>query len=570
MNLLTNPTILKQDSSNDMSSRLTQSAAWKALQSHFDDVKDIHMRQLFEDNPNRFDEFSLQFNNLLLDFSKNRITQKTMKLLYDLAEQSGISEWSERMFTGEAINHTEKRAVLHTALRNRGNKPVFVDGEDVMPQVNMSLEKMRLFSDSIRTRQWRGFTDQPITDVVNIGVGGSDLGPVMVTEALRPYAIHDIKMHYVSNVDESHIWDTLERLKPATTLFIVVSKSFTTQDTMLNANTAIKWLKNSIDDPEDVSKHVVAATDNIEAAVKLGIGVENIFSMWDWVGGRYSLWSSVGLSICISIGMDNFEKLLQGAFEMDQHFRTAPLEENLPVTLALIGIWYNNFFGTETHAVLPYDQHLHLFSDYLRQADMESNGKRIDRDGNIITDYSTGPIIFGQLGITGQHAFYQLIHQGTKLIPADIIASVSSYFCIREHHRILMSNVFAQTEAFMRGKTEQEAIEEMKAVGASDEEIERLLPHKVFPGNKPTNTIMYKVLSPRTLGSLVALYEHKIFVQGIIWKINSFDQWGVELGKQLAKGVLDDLQGEEAISSHDSSTNGLINYYKSLRHTDNE
>jgi glucose-6-phosphate isomerase len=569
MNLSTNSTIPDQEKNNDMST-LTQSKAWKALVQHFDDIKDVHMRQLFDEDPNRFDEFSLKFNNFLLDFSKNRITKETMKLLYELARQAGVNEWTHRMFSGEAINNTEDRAVLHTALRNRGNRPVMVDGKDVMPEVNVSLEKMRVFSEAIRTRQWRGYTGQPITNVVNIGVGGSDLGPVMVTEALKPYAIHDIRMHYVSNVDESHIWETLEKIKPETTLFIVVSKSFTTQDTMLNADTAIKWLKKSIENHDDIAKHVVAATDNIEAAVKLGIGVENIFTMWDWVGGRYSLWSAVGLSIAISIGMDNFEKLLQGAFEMDDHFRTAPLEKNLPITLAMIGIWYNNFFGTETHAVLPYDQHLHLFADYLRQADMESNGKRVDRDGNTISDYSTGPIIFGQLGITGQHAFYQLIHQGTKLIPVDIIAPISSYYCIREHHRVLMSNVFAQTEAFMRGKTEQEAIAEMQQQGSSEAEIAKLLPHKMFPGNKPSNTIIYKVLSPRTLGSLIALYEHKIFIQGIVWNINSFDQWGVELGKQLAKGVLTELQDEEVISSHDSSTNGLINYYKSLRHMENE
>ncbi|VAW92836.1 Glucose-6-phosphate isomerase [hydrothermal vent metagenome] len=569
MNSVTNSKISNQEDMTN-SCELTHSKAWKALAAHFDDIKHVHMRQLFEENSDRFTEFSLQFKNLLLDYSKNRINKTTMTLLYDLAEQAGVKEWTERMFNGEAINHTENRSVLHTALRNRDNKPVYAAGEDVMPRVNASLEKMRAFSEAIRTRKWRGYTNQPIKHVVNIGVGGSDLGPVMVTEALKPYALHDIQMHYVSNVDESHIWDTLARLKPETTLFIVVSKSFTTQDTMLNAATAIKWLKKSIEDPADIEKHVVAATDNIDAAVKLGIGVDNIFSMWDWVGGRYSLWSAVGLSIAISIGMDNFEKLLEGAFEMDTHFRTAPLEENLPVTLAMLGIWYNNFFGSETHAVLPYDQHLHLFSDYLRQADMESNGKRVDRDGNIINNYSTGPIIFGQLGITGQHAFYQLIHQGTKLIPADIIAPISSYHCIREHHRVLMSNVFAQTEAFMRGKTEQEAIDEMRQNGASPEEIAKLLPHKIFPGNKPSNTIIYKVLSPRTLGNLIALYEHKIFVQGVVWNINSFDQWGVELGKQLAKGVLSDLQDDNQITSHDSSTNGLINYYKSLRHTDNE
>jgi len=538
--------------------------AWQALETHFANVSAQQMRELFAADPQRFEKFSVQFNDLLFDYSKNRVTEETMSLLMELARQTDVTGWIERMFTGEKINHTEQRAVLHTALRNRSGNAVKLDGEDVMPDIQAVQKQMRELTEAIRTRQWRGYTGQPITDVVNIGVGGSDLGPVMATEALKPFAIRDLGIHFVSNVDENHIWDTLEPLKPETTLFIIVSKSFTTQDTLVNANTARDWFLKTADDKKALAQHFVAVTDNIDASTEFGIKQENIFKMWDWVGGRYSLWSAVGLSTAIAVGMDHFEEMLQGAYEMDEHFRTTPLEKNIPVIMALLGIWYNNFFKAQTYAVLPYDQHLRYLPAYLRQTDMESNGKRIDRQGERV-GHSTGPVIFGQLGITGQHAFYQLMHQGTKLIPADIIAPVSSHHCIREHHRILMSNVFAQTEAFMKGKTEQEARAELEAEGLSGDELEKLLPYKIFPGNKPTSTILFKTLTPKTLGALIAMYEHKIFVQGVIWNINSFDQWGVELGKQLAKTILPELDGEISVTSHDASTNGLINYYKKLR-----
>jgi len=545
-------------------SKLTQSTAWQALQSHFEEIRDLHMRDLFAEDPDRFNRFSLQLDDLLFDFSKNRITDKTVKLLCQLAEDCKVPTWIEKMFAGEAINHTEQRAVLHIALRNRNNHAVKTDGHDVMPDVRAMLGKMRHFSEQIRSRQWRGYTDQPITDIVNIGVGGSDLGPLMASEALHPYAIHDLKMHFVSNVDENHISDTLETLKPETTLFILASKSFTTRDTLVNAHTARKWFLKTAADNAAIGKHFVAVSNNTSAAIDFGIQPDNIFKMWDWVGGRYSMWSAVGLPIAISIGMDKFEELLQGAHEMDEHFRTAPLEKNMPVILALLGIWYSNFFKSQAYALLPYDQHLRYLPDYLRQADMESNGKRIDREGNVV-DYDTGPIVFGQLGITGQHAFYQLMHQGTKLIPADIIAPISNMQCIRSHHRLLMANVFAQTEAFMRGKKEEEARAELEAEGVSEDLIKILLPNKIFPGNKPTNTLLFKTLNPLSLGRLIALYEHKIFVQGIIWNINSYDQWGVELGKQLAGTVLEELEDHNEVTSHDSSTNGLINYYKRSR-----
>jgi len=545
-------------------SKLTQSTAWQALQSHFEEIRDLHMRDLFAEDPERFSRFSLQLDDLLLDFSKNRITDKTVKLLCQLAEDCQVPAWIEKMFAGDSINHTEQRAVLHIALRNRNNQAIKTDGQDVMPDVRAMLGKMRQFSEQIRSRQWRGYTEQPITDIVNIGVGGSDLGPLMATEALRPYAIHDLNMHFVSNVDENHISDTLETLKPETTLFILASKSFTTSDTLVNAHTARKWFLKTAADNAAIGKHFVAVSNNTSAAIDFGIQPDNIFKMWDWVGGRYSMWSAVGLPIAISIGMDHFEQLLQGAHEMDEHFRTAPLEKNMPVILALLGIWYSNFFKSQAYALLPYDQHLRYLPDYLRQADMESNGKRIDRDGNVV-DYDTGPIVFGQLGITGQHAFYQLMHQGTKLIPADIIAPISNMQCIRGHHRLLMANVFAQAEAFMRGKTEDEARAELEAEGLTKDLIEILLPNKIFPGNKPTNTLLFKTLNPLSLGRLIALYEHKIFVQGIIWNINSYDQWGVELGKQLASNVLAELEDHNEVTSHDSSTNGLINYYKRSR-----
>jgi glucose-6-phosphate isomerase len=539
--------------------------AWQTLVQLAGDMQDMHMRDLFDRDPQRAERFSLSLDDFLLDFSKNRITEQTLQQLLELAEQCDLGDWIERMFQGEVINHTEQRAVLHTALRASDEEPILVDGKDVLPEVKAVLLQMRELSEAVRSRRWRGYTGQPITDVVNIGVGGSDLGPLMACEALRPYAIHDLRMHFVSNVDENHILDTLESIKPETTLFIIASKSFTTRDTLVNARTAREWFLQITGDESAIERHFVAVSDNVPATLEFGIPESNVFRMWDWVGGRYSMWSAVGLSIAISVGMDNFEALLEGAREMDHHFRTSPLDRNMPVIMGLLGIWYNNFLGAQTYAVLPYDQHLKYLPDYLRQMDMESNGKSVDRQGKPITDYETGPVLFGQLGITGQHAFYQLMHQGTKFVPADIIAPITSWHCIRSHHRTLMSNVFAQTEAFMRGKTEDEARADMQAQGLEESEIERLLPYRVFPGNKPTNTILFHTLDPRTLGRLIALYEHKVFVQGVIWNINSFDQWGVELGKQLASKILPELEGNTPVDSHDVSTNSLINYYKSLR-----
>ncbi len=543
---------------------ITESSTWKALQSHFETLRERHMRDLFAEDGGRFERFSLRCGDLLLDYSKNRITDETMRLLFALAREAGLADWIERQFRGEKINHTENRAVLHTALRNRSGEPVLLDGQDVMPEVRAELEKIRRLAEAVRQRQWRGVSGQPITDVVNIGIGGSSLGPEMATDALRPWGIHDMRFHFVSNVDENHIMDTLEVLKPETSLFIISSKSFTTQDTMLNANTARKWFLKSVDDVSAIDRHFVAVTANTRAAVEFGIAEENVFRMWDWVGGRYSLWSAIGLPIAISIGMDHFEAMLEGAHEMDRHFRNTPFEQNIPVVLALLGVWYNNFFGAQTQAVLPYDQHLSRLPAYLQQADMESNGKYVDRAGREV-DYQTGPIIFGEIGIAAQHAFYQLIHQGTKLIPADFLVSITDYHCIKEHHRVLMSNVFAQGEALMKGKTAAEAEAELRGQGLADDAVRALLPYKVFKGNKPTNTIMFRQLDPRTLGKLIAMYEHKIFVQGVIWNINSFDQWGVELGKQLAVTIQHELDDAQAVSSHDASTNGLINYYKQLR-----
>ena len=545
-------------------SKLTTSAPWQALQTHFEQIHGLHMRQLFSDDPGRFSRFSLQLDDLLLDYSKNRITDQTIELLMQLARECDVPGWITRMFDGDTINHTEHRAVLHVALRNRSNRPIKVQGQDVMPEVNAMLDKMRNFSEQLRSGQWRGYSGKKITDIVNIGVGGSDLGPVMATEALRPYASRELRMHFVANVDENEITDVLAMLDPQTTLFIVVSKTFTTQETLTNAETARNWFLETNPDTSAITHHFVAVSNNTAAASKFGIHPDNIFKMWDWVGGRYSLWSTVGLAIACAVGMDNFELLLQGAHDMDEHFRTAPLEQNMPVVLGLLGVWYNNFFNAQTYALLPYDQHLRYLPDYLRQADMESNGKRVDRDGQPV-DYTTGPIVFGSVGISGQHAFYQLIHQGKKLIPADIIAAAIDKQSLPKHHNILMANVFAQAEAFMRGKTEQEARAELEAEGLSGEALESLLPYKIFSGNKPSNVILFRTLDPRTLGRLIALYEHKFFVQGIIWNINSFDQWGVELGKQLAKTVLNELQGDETVTSHDNSTNALINHYKHLR-----
>jgi glucose-6-phosphate isomerase len=547
-------------------STLTQSPAWQELQIHFKQVADKHMRQFFEDDPSRFDKFSLRFNDFLLDYSKNRITSQTMRLLFDLARQAEVEAWREKMFNGEKINFTEDRAVLHIALRNRSNRPIKVDGKDVMPGVNAVLAHMREFSEAVRSGKWLGFTGKPIRDVVNIGIGGSDLGPVMVTEALKPYSAPNLTAHFVSNIDGTHIVETLKKCDPQTTLFIIASKTFTTQETIVNAQTARQWFLDTAKNPAAIAKHFVALSTNAKEVAKFGIDTKNMFEFWDWVGGRYSLWSAIGLSIAVDIGMDHFEQLLQGAFDMDEHFRSTPLEQNLPVVMALLGIWYNNFFGASTHALLPYDQYMHRFPAYFQQGDMESDGKSVDRDSQRV-DYSTGPIVWGEPGTNGQHAFYQLIHQGTKLVPCDFLAPVESQNPIGEHHPILLSNFFAQTEALMKGKTESEVRAELVAAKTPEPELEKLIPHKIFEGNRPTNSILFQKLTPTTLGSLIALYEHKIFVQGIIWRINSFDQWGVELGKQLAKAIQPELPGPEKVSSHDSSTNGLINYYKGHRPT---
>jgi len=545
-------------------SQLTKSESWMALAEHFNQMKDIHMRDMFENDKKRFEKYSLRLNDILYDFSKNRINDETVGLLYQLANEAEVPEWIEKLFSGEKINHTEDRAVLHTALRDNGDKPVFLDGIDIKQEIKEEREKVKKLAESIRTRQWRGAKNQAITDVVNIGIGGSHLGPLMVTEALKSHSLHDINIHFVSNIDENHINDTLEYLNPETTFFIVASKTFTTQDTMVNAETARQWYINKLGSEEFINRHFSAVTSNIALAKEFGIDEHNIFKMWDWVGGRYSLWSAIGLSIVIAIGSEQFDELLEGAYEVDQHFRHAPLEKNIPVMMALLGVWYNNFFDAQSMAVLPYDQHLHQFPAYLQQADMESNGKYVDRDGNDV-DYTTGPVIFGEIGIAGQHAFFQLLHQGTKLVPADILAPVSSFRCIARHHRALMSNVFAQTEALMKGKSNEEAYSELKSSGFDEEKIKKLLPYKIFPGNRPTSTLLFDTLDPKTLGSIIALYEHKIFVQGIIWNINSFDQWGVELGKQLASNILHELDDTEEVNTHDGSTNGLINYYKHRR-----
>ncbi len=542
-------------------SKLTESSAWVALQAHFESIALVHMRELFADDPGRFDRFTLRFKDILLDYSKNRITDETMKLLRDLARQAELGSWTERMFTGEKINTTEDRAVLHVALRNRSNRPILVDSHDVMEDVNRVLAHMREFTDSVRNGDWLGYTGERIRDVVNIGIGGSDLGPVMVTEALKPYGSDDLSVHFVSNIDGTHIAETVKHLDPATTLFIVASKTFTTQETITNAQSARRWFLAAAGDESAVAKHFVALSTNAEEVQKFGIDTANMFEFWDWVGGRYSFWSAIGLSIALYIGMDNFEEILAGGHEMDEHFRTAPLEENLPATLGLVGLWYNNFFGSQTHAILPYDQYMHRFAAYFQQGDMESNGKHVSRDGKTV-DYSTGPVIWGEPGTNGQHAFYQLIHQGTKLIPCDFLAPIETQNALGDHHKILLSNYFAQTEALMRGKTEDEVRRELTAAGLSGDALKRLVPHKMFAGNRPTNSIMFKRLTPSTLGSLVAMYEHKIFTQGIVWNINSFDQWGVELGKQLAKAILPELKAAGTVSSHDCSTNGLINYYK--------
>ncbi len=523
------------------------------------------MRDLFKDDPARFDKFSLRFEDILLDFSKNRVTEETISLLRALATQADLKGWTEKMFTGQKINTTEDRAVLHVALRNRSNSPIYVDGKDVMPAVNAVLKHMRQFSDAVRSGVWKGYTGKAITDVVNIGIGGSDLGPVMATEALKHYAQPGLNVHFVSNVDGTHIVETTKSLNPETTLFIVASKTFTTQETITNATSAREWFLATAGDVKHVASHFVALSTNEKEVSKFGIDTKNMFEFWDWVGGRYSLWSAIGLSIAVYIGMDNFEAMLDGAHAMDLHFRDTPLEQNLPATLGLIGLWYNDFFDAQTVAILPYDQYMHRFAAYFQQGDMESDGKSVTKSGQRITDYQTGPIVWGEPGTNGQHAFYQLIHQGTKMVPADFLAPIESQNPIGKHHPILLSNFFAQTEALMKGKTATEVRAELTKDGLTGEKLEKLVPHKVFEGNRPTNSILFQKLTPRTLGSLIALYEHKIFTQGVIWNINSFDQWGVELGKQLAKAILPELEASGRVSTHDSSTNGLINYYKDRR-----
>ncbi|MBY0426723.1 MAG: glucose-6-phosphate isomerase, partial [Cytophagales bacterium] len=485
---------------------LTQLSSWKNLQDHYGDIKDVHMRKLFEHESNRFEKFSVRFNDILLDYSKNRITEKTLSMLFSLATESGLKEKTEKMFSGEKINNTEGRSVLHIALRNRSNRPIIVDGKDVMPEVNAVLAQMKSFCEKVRSGSWKGYTGKSITDVVNIGIGGSDLGPYMVTEALKPYSKRDLNVHFVSNVDGTDISEKLRKVNPETTIFIIASKTFTTQETISNANTAKAWFLDKAKDQAAVAKHFVALSTNGDAVSKFGIDTANMFGFWDWVGGRYSLWSAIGLSIALSIGFENFEELLTGAHEMDVHFQNTPYEKNLPVILAVLGIWYNNFFGAESHAILPYDQYLHRFPAYFQQGDMESNGKGVTRDGSKV-NYSTGPIIWGEPGTNGQHAFYQLIHQGTKLIPCDFLAPVQTQNPIGDHHPILLSNYFAQTEALMKGKTEAEAREELVKSGLSGDALEKLVPHKVFPGNRPTNSIFFKKLTPKVLGSLIAMYE---------------------------------------------------------------
>ncbi len=542
----------------------THTQAWKKLEKHFDTAKGLQLKELFEKDKNRFANYSLKFEDFLIDYSKNIITEETLTLLLDFAKEVKLEQAITDMFNGDKINQTEGRAVLHTALRNQSDRKILVDGKDVMPEVRNVLNKMKSFSNQIISGNWKGYSGKPISDIVNIGIGGSDLGPLMVTEALRPYKKENISVHFVSNVDGTHIAETLKNLNQETTLFLVASKTFTTQETMTNAFTARKWFLEAAQNEEHIKKHFAALSTNKKSVEAFGIDSNNMFEFWDWVGGRYSLWSAIGLSIACTVGFENFEKLLLGAHRMDEHFRATPFDKNIPVILALIGIWYNNFFGADTEAILPYDQYLHRFAAYFQQGNMESNGKYIDRNGKKV-EYQTGPIIWGEPGTNGQHAFYQLIHQGTKMIPCDFIAPANSQNPIGDHHQKLLANFFAQTEALMKGKTKAEVIAELKKAGKSDSEIAFLAEFKVFEGNKPTNSIIFDLLTPETLGSLIAMYEHKIFVQGVLWNIFSFDQWGVELGKQLANQILPELQNEKLVDSHDSSTNGLINSYKAMR-----
>ena len=542
---------------------INETPAWLQLEAHYQQIRLVHMRKLFAEDPERFARFHVQFNDILLDYSKNRITDKTFELLINLARQANVERWRDKMFAGEHINVTEDRPALHTALRNRSGKPVMVDGRDVMPDVLRVLDKMRDFSTQVRSGQWRGYNGERIKSIVNIGIGGSDLGPQVVCESMKPFAQRGLKAYFVSNADATHLVETLKLVEPESTLFVIVSKSFTTQETMLNAHSARKWFMKLVGNEQAIKRHFVAVSTNIPATTEFGIDPDNVFEFWDWVGGRYSLWSAVGLTIALYLGMDHFEDLLQGAYEMDEHFKSAPLEQNMPVILAMLGIWYNNFFDAQSHAIMPYSQYLQRLPAYLQQLDMESNGKTIDREGERV-NYLTGPIIWGESGTNGQHAFFQLLHQGTKPVPSDFLIPALSQNPLGLHHRVLFSNCLAQTRALMLGKKYSEAVDEMKAQGMSDEEIEEVLPHKVFEGNKPSNTIMFKKLNPKTLGSIMAMYEHKVFVQGIVWDINSFDQWGVEYGKVLAGEIQKDLAQPGDVDNHDASTNGLINYRKAI------
>jgi glucose-6-phosphate isomerase len=541
----------------------TNTTAYQNLSDHYSEIKDEKLRDLFAGSTSRFEDFSIAFNDILLDFSKNRINKTTIKLLTDLAKETGLKEAIKAMFDGQQINETEERAVLHTALRNPNTSGLAVNGKDILPDIHQVLNQMEAFSKQVISGEWKGYTGKSIQHIVNIGIGGSDLGPVMVTEALKAYNNH-IQLHFVSNVDGTHIAEALKKVDPETTLFMIASKTFTTQETMANAFTARNWFLDHGAAQQDVAKHFVAISTNAKGVSEFGIDTANMFGFWDWVGGRYSIWSAIGLSISCAVGFDNFKELLNGANDMDKHFQEAELDQNIPVILALLGIWYNNFFGADSQAILPYDQYLHRFAAYFQQGDMESNGKSVDRNGTPV-DYQTGPIIWGEPGTNGQHAFYQLIHQGTKLIPSDFIAPAQSHNPIGNHHQLLLTNFFAQTEALMNGKTKEEVVAELQKAGKTVEEIEKLAPFKVFEGNRPTNSILVKKITPRVLGSLIAMYEHKIFTQGIIWNVFSFDQWGVELGKQLANQILPELESDDQINGHDSSTNGLINLYKSWR-----
>ena len=542
----------------------TTTAAWQLLTQHHSEMRDVKMRDLFGSDPGRFEKFSLRLDDILYDYSKNILTDKTLELLLQLCRECQLKDAIEAMFNGEVINATEQRAVLHTALRNFSKKPVYTQGNDVMPEIKKVLRKMRKFCEAVHNGEHRGYTGKRIKYIVNIGIGGSDLGPLMVTEALKPYRVEDMECYFVSNVDGTHIAETLKKLSPERTLFLIASKTFTTQETMTNAQTAREWFLKKAKNEKHIALHFAALSTNEKEVVKFGIDKNNMFEFWDWVGGRYSLWSAIGLSIALFIGYKNFEQLLKGAHSADLHFRNTDFDKNIPVLMGLVGLWYSNFFGSQTEAILPYDQYMHRFAAYFQQGNMESNGKSTDRNGDAVS-YSTGPVIWGEPGTNGQHAFYQLIHQGTALIPCDFLAPAQTHNPIGDHHQKLLSNFFAQTEALMNGKTEEEAKKELENQGLAADQVARLLPFKIFSGNRPTNSFLVKKITPFTLGQLIALYEHKIFTQGIIWNIYSFDQWGVELGKQLANKILPELAGKEPVTNHDTSTNGLINAFKSMR-----